>query len=579
MNSLLIHNDNLPTSLINAFNNHFKFSIGQAKILEFDFSFDKEAHDQLISSFKAKSFDTIFIPYSLSVNNYLELSGLRLALHIRLTEELRHRNTPIVFIGHETKDQIAKLTDYGGFLFSSGIFNTTKFKYDQLQEQHNWIVNSWKPNCDALLSRQEYQSFLSRIKINPSASHQSHHSLINEWAMYRWAKALGDIGKENEELGLINKIVTTDLYFKYLISINEIKSLKDDRSCDLEIKNKGKILLIDDEANKGWYEIFCTLLHDINQDMIEFDYVDDYSFRHKTQEDIIEICKNKIREVKGFPDVVILDLRIHPIDFGDNSINEMTGFKLLTEIKNLNPGIQVVIFSATDKVWNLQALQKAGADGFIHKESFENSSNNDFTFESIENMVSTLNSCLIRKFLKSIYFKCKQINEFLKACDYVDDTPFEEFLNDLKKHLKLIEVSVGNIDLDDSMTLDIVFLNCYNFLEKFNKYYIKYKENQFVLGIDEVEMNRYKYVSGGVLNEGRFIRNTYNDSPSWFQGMIGIYLDYFKNSDLESREVNIINTLKNLRNDYIHGKKKQFNQKELGKIFDLMIDLTAVMKE
>lgn len=48
-------------------------------------------------------------------------------------------------------------------------------------------------------------------------------------------------------------------------------------------------------------------------------------------------------------------------------------------IKKINPGIQVIIFSATNKVWNLQALQEAGADGFIIKESPENSIDPNFT--------------------------------------------------------------------------------------------------------------------------------------------------------------------------------------------------------
>src|SRR5690606_13115463 len=176
MNALLIHNDNLPTSLINGFKNPLKFDIGQAKILEFDFSFDQEAHNQLNSTLENGSFDVIFIPYSLSPNNYLELSGLRLALHIRLTVNWCHRYVPIVFIGHETKEQIAKLTDYGSFLFSSGIFSTTKFEYNLLEEQFNWIKNNWKSGSQSLLSNSEYDSFLSRIKIKPSASHQSHHS-------------------------------------------------------------------------------------------------------------------------------------------------------------------------------------------------------------------------------------------------------------------------------------------------------------------------------------------------------------------------------------------------------------------
>ena len=70
--------------------------------------------------------------------------------------------------------------------------------------------------------------------------------------------------------------------------------------------------------------------------------------------------------------MVILDFRLNTSDFESNDSEEITSIKLIRKIKDLNPGIQVIIFSATSKVWNLQAMQDAGADAFIFKENGEN---------------------------------------------------------------------------------------------------------------------------------------------------------------------------------------------------------------
>ena len=584
MNALLIHNDNLPTTLINGFNNHLKFDIGQAKILEFDFSFDREVYNQLNPVFKSKNFNVIFIPYSLSLNNYLELSGLRLALHIRLTQMWNHRYIPIVFIGHETKEQIAKLTDYGGFLFSSGTFSTTKFEYGQLKEQYEWIKNNWKAGLKPILSVKEYYSFLSRVKITPSASHQSHHGLVNEWAIYRWAKALGNLGEDNEELELIDKNVSTDLYFKYLIAINKIADISPGDVQEIKLKNKGKVLLIDDEANRGWYEIFCNLLYDKSKGMIEFEYVDDYLFRHKSQEEIIGICKNYIRKIEGLPDVVILDLRIHPSDFSNGSIKEMTGFLLLNEIKDINPGIQVIIFSASNKVWNLQALLKAGADDFILKEDVVNSVSKDFTNETISNFIYSINKLLGRKFLKNLFIKCDFILNKLKLEYIQDEHHYSLFIKDIISHTQLLKNSAVSIDLEEPMTVDIFFLNCYNFLEKFKNYYLKEIGYQIVLGEDEIQMNRYEYQSRGsnngiVLNKGKFIRNSKYDNPSWFNCLVGLLIDYFEVIKSDDKVVFNLNKMKDSRNDYIHNNKNSFTKKELLDALNLCVIATSSIRE
>lgn len=81
----------------------------------------------------------------------------------------------------------------------------------------------------------------------------------------------------------------------------------------------------------------------------------------------------------------------------------------MQEIKKINAGIQVIFFSATNKIWNLQKLQELGADGFIIKESPENSMNPDFTSETILQFKSTIETAFKKRFLKEVFIRCNEI--------------------------------------------------------------------------------------------------------------------------------------------------------------------------
>lgn len=85
-------------------------------------------------------------------------------------------------------------------------------------------------------------------------------------------------------------------------------------------------------------------------------------------------------------------------------------FKYLKKIKEFNPGIQVVIFSATNKVWNLLALQKYGADGFIIKEGPENSKDPSFTIQTIDNFINVMSICISNRYKKSLHQIASELN-------------------------------------------------------------------------------------------------------------------------------------------------------------------------
>lgn len=245
--------------------------------------------------------------------------------------------------------------------------------------------------------KQESLNWNDFIKtINVEKPETSNHTISNEWAIYRWAHA---IGANDSDIEKIENKVENNIYFKYLQAIYPITEIQEIREEQLKVENlqDSKILYIDDEADKGWNGVLWELLK--QSDVDDFELLCD-ELKNKTQNEIIDLSIKKIKEYEA--EILILDFRLHKNDF-DCSIKEVTGYKLLQAIKEINPGIQVIIFSATNKVWNLQALQNAGADGFIIKESPENSVDSNFTQEVIISFIQELDKANKRIFLIKFY--------------------------------------------------------------------------------------------------------------------------------------------------------------------------------
>lgn len=392
MTSLLIYNNNLPDVLVELFSNKLNLTTPKSKAIQDTFNIDLHFHEQIEQTLKDK-YDIIFITYNLSEENYLELAGLRVGLHIRLTKLWKHYLCPIVFIGSESIYEINKLSVYGNLLFTPGIYSitqdlvTTTFS-DITKERNN------------LITPIQYEIFLQRIIIHPPTNYASHHSMANEWSIVRWAELL----KINDtEIDNTKKNLQASLFYKYL-SVKQGK-LMSELPAEVNLTNKGKILYIDDEIAKGWGNIFNKIvptgLRSIGQN---FKFID-----------AEEIISKSISEVASYnPDVVILDLRLTDSDFGPlQSPQNLTGYKLLEKIKDHNRGIQVIIFSATNKIWNLLALQDKGANGFIIKEDPFMDTDANLTLESLKNVYKEIKVGLKMSFLKAIYEKILHVHSIL----------------------------------------------------------------------------------------------------------------------------------------------------------------------
>jgi CheY-like chemotaxis protein len=414
MRTLLIHNDNLNENLVNSFDEDdiLIFSIANQTLLNPNFSFDKEAHDQLKDHFEEYGmYDLIVLPFNLSPDNYLEFSGIQLANHLRLTKAWNHHKTPILFLGEETPYQIAKLMR-ADILFTQGVFYSADQTFDEITRWANKLDES-----KFEISEDDYGEIINKLILEPPNDYDSHHNLDNEFSLYLWSKTIG------LELAALKREIESGLYFKWWSLKNKIEidhsvGKLDESANSIKDWSGKKVLLIDDQHEKGWYLFFKKLLPTVEVDFLDGDYQKPDQFDR--EKNIIDIAIEKIRIFD--PHVVLLDLRLTDTD-SQKGKSKLTGIKILEKIKKsntINQGIQVVSLSATDKIWNYKELLKKKVSSFIVK----NTDNEN----SMNQIISEHRKLIYRKieeadYLKDIFRRLSNLKTLLK--ESISDEEYE----------------------------------------------------------------------------------------------------------------------------------------------------------
>ena len=423
-NSILIHNNNLVE--ITLFSNRIRFATNE--------DIDKYISDYIIKELQTKEFDKIFIKDNLS-SNYLELYGLRIAYHIRLSKELENKRlVPIIIVSEFDTLTLNKFNKESNILFTNGIYLCQNTKEDILKYQSLDLKG---------LYSFKYAEFLEQISIEKPKDISSNHDISNEWSIYKWAEFLK---YESESITKNRNKIENILYFKYLKALYTKKN-----SENLEINKpieNGKILLIDDEWNRGWSDIINTA---ISKEGIEFDTFE-YDFKDKSNFNLYMRIQEKIKEFN--PDVVILDLRLSQNDHENDEIDTYTGIKILEKIHNINAGIQVIMLTATSKSTILEKLYEKKILGYIKKEHPED--RNIDTVENINKFIQLVDKGLGKKYLKEIWEIQHNILNL-------------EILNSDNKNYRKIKFELANVfDITDS-NLDkkttFFILAIYNSLE------------------------------------------------------------------------------------------------------------------
>lgn len=512
------------------------------------------------------NYENIFIPLCFGPT-LSDFNGLRLATFIRCVKSINQLSNIFIYSFVET--------DY---FYNHECFNILKTKNVRL-------IGYTKESFEKSLEQEtnpvtisELPKEVAKLKLDMPKNYNDNHTISNEWAIYSWSHAIGVSDKDIKKV--VSK-VENQLYFKYLQTIYPISEIPKIEKNQIEKGNlsDAKILYIDDEADKGWNRVLWEVLK--NNHVEDFIVLGD-ELTGLTKNGIIELALNKIREQDS--DIVILDFRLHESDFSAE-ISEVTGLKILKKIKGeINPGIQVIIFSATNKVWNLQKLLEEGADGFIIKESPENNIDKHFTIEVIQNFIEEVRTTKEKIFLKSFFLKLDNINSNINNCLYHDDTEFKNFIRLISKQISVIYSACKNIKLRNKSTLDIVFLNCFNFLETFkNNYYLNYNNDdyRYYIGLQDIDVIRYSYDKNRFLisNNGKFCPKNINDKPSFFCSLTAIIVDYLELCDFKDDVIVKLAKITEKRNNFIHGRKQHFDQNEIQILLEIMEKISKKIKE
>ncbi|MDN3607262.1 hypothetical protein [Kaistella yonginensis] len=355
---------------------------------------DIQIHNWVIDLFRSNDIGKVVIEIEKD-----PLLSLKIGYHIRLSIENIRESVlvPILYLSTLSLTSILLQTEiYSQILATKGVvFSEFDLESNKIEVEH---LNG--------LNENEYLTkFLKIIHIQPDET-VGRHSLANIWGAYAMDKASNTNAlSEDSEF-------TKKLYFKYVAAFNNIDKLKPSSPSVIEdnkrlltptlkilgnINKPRRILLIDDEASKGWEtvlrKIFVAILPEdfvvINEKVSGYDGLSEASKR------IIEMQKF---------DLYLIDLRLNGLDEDENlNTDYFSGMTVLKYIKNLNKGNQIVVFTASNKVWNLKALLDEGADGYYMKESPEYNFSNVISKQNYKDFKEIVDKCFERGYLREIY--------------------------------------------------------------------------------------------------------------------------------------------------------------------------------
>jgi DNA-binding NarL/FixJ family response regulator len=230
------------------------------------------------------------------------------------------------------------------------------------------------------IKKQYHSQIGGRIVVTDSAT--SGHDIANQWGAFRMAQIA--------ELDMSEFSHPKTLYFKYLLANIGLKNELNPSNCEPFHEGDLNILFIDDNFDKGWSECLEKLFI---KNIIK-----------KGNVVINSSTKLEISHLKNITcdtyNLIILDYYLQ-----DGEI----GIRLLKKIKENNPVIPVIMFTASNKAWNMDELYEAGADGYYVKEHPETANDPEFSVKNFQNFHKTVENCLKKGTLLRKYWK--KINE------------------------------------------------------------------------------------------------------------------------------------------------------------------------
>ena len=435
----------------------------------YDENIEFKSIKETLAILDSKEFDVLYIKDSLTLN-YLDFIGIELAYHIRFTQKFKY--IPIIILSDLDGFTLSKLTIKAQILYTKNTFLNKAPKSFPIFDNTNYKTE-----------------FLDKITIEQPKDTSGTHGVANKWSIYKWAELLKV--EKSEAINANREEIEGTLYFKY--SKAKYKTIDESKEKKIEKPSQeGKVLLIDDEWDKGWSDALEKAFDGIGKNNFQ---TFEYDFKDKTNFNLIVQLKYKnLREEIGNSDVIILDLRLIDTDHKHEKIDDYTGVKILKEIHSINAGIQVIMLTATSKSIILDKLYEYKILGYIKKEHPNDTSIS--TSENINKLVQLVDKGLERKYLKKIFTTQNNLLELslFKELEFsLDMSENDKKIFELKNTISMI---FNTLDSNISRPFIFTMLTIFKCIEIINDYFIYEEWNNKIRRLEAFWKHNGKRISG-----------------------------------------------------------------------------------
>lgn len=346
-------------------------------------------------------------------------------------------------------------------------------------------------------------------------------------------------------------------------------------------------LLIDDLANNGWKSILEKAVIKENNSL-----------------DIAVNYRQALEKLKREWNIIFLDMRLTELDHNVQKIEDYSGFKVLKEIKkefsSINFCTPIILITASNKIWNVNAFQENGIDGYYIKEHPDYQFNKLASQKNLDSLQNSFKSFIIKgRQRREIWNLCNSIIEKVSNHAYFK-TQEKNYVNIKKRIIDKIKLGYAQL-FQTETTLEKHILLSYNeslsfiifwsILEEISKGFTKINETwntqyernsnwkfnngEYFIFFEknELQLNFGKEVNGDYIknvfkfpeSSNEYKKYTKNSPVSLSDQIYSLLSSYSINNDEYRKLWQKFKPLNRYRNetDFIHGSVINILQKKL----------------